>query len=357
MVRDRGRTLGGIHPPRRVLDTIQGSSFPPLKIHGTVPDVPAGFGARSRSPRGDPDHDGKRGSGNSFRPRPWFLQPPVPSGKVFGRLETRYRPLAPERVRSSNTFQDGNTQLSPSCSQERRLPRLDRPQGRLLPDPSSPLLQEAPPFRFKRYGLPVQTPVFRVIDHPASVHKSFRGGLVLGSLPWSLPSTIPRRLADPVLLGGQNKAIREPTPRTLPLPRHSHKQREVRPLPVQVRRIPRHDHRHSISPSVPHRDSNPKIPLLSKEVLIPYEPLSPAVAEVVGTHVIAGKTGTPRKTPDAFAPVASEVQLVHRERSPTPWQVNRDTSWWMVRNHLLEGMPFGATPPPQNSAYTRTRLS
>ena len=141
--------------------------------------------------------------------------------------------------------------LSPSCSQERRLPRLDRPQGRLLPDPGSPLLQEAPPFCFKRYGLPVQSPVFRVIDCPASVHKSFRGGLFLGTLPWSPHSAIPGRLADPVYLGGQDKATREPTPRTLPLPRHSHKQREVRPLPFQVRRIPRHDHRHSISPSVP----------------------------------------------------------------------------------------------------------
>ena len=32
---------------------------------------------------------------------------------------------------------------------------------------------------------------------------------------------------------------------------------------------------------------------------------------------------------------------------PVPWsrQVDRDISWWMVRDHLLEGMPFGAPPP------------
>ena len=42
---------------------------------------------------------------------------------------------------------------------------------------------------------------------------------------------------------------------------------------------------------------------------------------------------------------------------PRSRQVDRDISWWMARNHLLEGTPFGAPPPPpQNSAYTRTRL-
>ena len=343
VVRDRGRTLGSIRPPRQISDTIQGSSSPRLKILGSIPDVPAGFGARSCSPGRDQDNDGERGSRNSFRPRPWFLQLPVPSRKVFGRLETRNRPLAPERVRSSNTIQDGNTQLGSSCGQERRLPHLDRPQGRLLPDSSSPLLQKAPLFRLKRYGLPVQSSVFRVIDRPASVHKSFRGGLVLGSLSRSPPATIPGRLADPVLLGGQDKATRESTPRTLPLPRHSYKQ-EVRPLPIQVRRIPRHDHRHGISPSVPHRDSNPEIPLLSKEVLIPTEPPGPAVAGVVGTHVIAGEAGSPHKTPDAFTPMASEVQLVHRERSPTP-------SGTLVpaggQGHLLVD---GEGPPPRGDA-------
>ena len=135
VVRNKGRTMGGIRPPRQIPDTIQGSSSPPRKIPGSVPNVPAGFGARSCSPGRDQDHDGERGSRDSSRPRPWFLQPPVPSRKVFGRLETRNRPLAPERVRSSNTIQDGNNQLGSSCGQERRLPRLDRPQGRLLSDP------------------------------------------------------------------------------------------------------------------------------------------------------------------------------------------------------------------------------
>ena len=33
---------------------------------------------------------------------------------------------------------------------------------------------------------------------------------------------------------------------------------------------------------------------------------------------------------------------------PVVWsrQVDRDITWWMARDHLLEGMPFGAHPPP-----------
>ena len=31
---------------------------------------------------------------------------------------------------------------------------------------------------------------------------------------------------------------------------------------------------------------------------------------------------------------------------PRSRQVDRDISWWMARNHLLEGTPFGAPPPP-----------
>ena len=93
VVRHRGRSLGGIHPPRRVPDTIQGSPSSPHWIPGPVSNLTAGFGACSHSPRGDRHHGDQRGSGNSFRPRPWFLQPPLPSGEIFRRLASRNRPL------------------------------------------------------------------------------------------------------------------------------------------------------------------------------------------------------------------------------------------------------------------------
>ena len=68
------------------------------------------------------------------------------------------------------------------------------------------------------------------------------------------------------------------------------------------------------------------------------------MAGVVGTHIIAGETGTPRKTPDAFTPVASEVQLVHRERSPTPSGTPVPAGG---QGHLLVD---GEGPPPRGNA-------
>ena len=194
--------------------------------------------------------------------------------------------------------------------------------------------------------------MLQTLDRPTGVHESFRSSLNLGPLLWGPPTAIPGRLVDPGLLGGQDQTARKPTPLALPLPRDSHKRAEVRPLPVQVRGIPRYDHRHDLHPSLAHRSSDTKIPHCSKEFLVTTEHPSTALAGAVGTHVIAGEVGSPGKTLDALTPVASEVQLVHRERSPTPPSTpvpagDKDISWWMVRNHLLEGIPSGAPPPPQ----------
>ena len=127
---------------------------------------------------------------------------------------------------------------------------------------------------------------------------------------------MPGRLADLVFLGSQDKTSRQTAPHTAAPSAVING--EIQPLPVQVGRIPRHDHRHSVCPSVPHRDPNTEIPLLSKLVSIPIEPPSPTVAGVIGTHVIVGETGTLREAQDALPPVASQIQLVHQEPPPTP---------------------------------------
>ena len=75
-----------------------------------------------------------------------------------------------------------------------------------------------------------------------------------------------------------------------------------------------------------------------------------------------GEAGTPRKAPDALPPVASEVQLVHRERPPTPsgtpvpaggqGHLVLDGKGPPPRGDALRGtLP---SPLPQNSAYIRT---
>ena len=83
--------------------------------------------------------------------------------------------------------------------------------------------------RLERHGLPIQSSMFWAVNRPASVHKSFRGGLILGSRSRNPPATIPGRLANLVHLTDQDKTARRPTSLTLPLPRHSNKHGEVRP--------------------------------------------------------------------------------------------------------------------------------
>ena len=88
-------------------------------------------------------------------------------------------------------FRMETPKLSTAHSQEERLPCLNRPQGRLLPDSGPSIFQTTPAFRLERHGLPVQVSMFRTVDRPASVHESFRGGFFLGSRSRNPPATIP----------------------------------------------------------------------------------------------------------------------------------------------------------------------
>ena len=279
---------------------------------------PARFGAGSLTPHRDRHHGYERSAGDSPRPGPRLLQPPLPSGKSFRRLAPRNRLLSTERVRPTDPVQNGNSKFRPSNSQKEWLPSLDRPQERLLPDSSTSLFQKAPSLRLERHGLPVQGTMFRSVDRPTGIHESVRGGVFMGSRSGNPPATIPGRLADLVRFTEQDETTRRPTPVTLPLAGHSNKHGEVRPLPVQVRRIPRHGHRHSVCPSIPYRGPSREIPLLGKEVPCPTEPPGLTVASTVGPHVIAGETGTPHETSDALPPVSAEVRLVHRDRPSAP---------------------------------------
>ena len=251
VVRHRGRFLGGVRPPGQVPDTINGPPSPPRDIPGPVPNLPARLAASSLTAYRDRHHGCERSAGDNPKPRPWLLQPPLPSGESLRRLAPRNRPLSTERVHPTDSVQDGNPKFRPPSSQKERLPSLHRPQGRLLPDPSASRFQETTSLRLERQGLPVQVAMFRTLDRPPGVHESFRCGLFLSSRPGNPPAAIPGRLAYLVPLGEKDATTYQPTPVTLPLARHSNKHGEVRPLPVKVCRISRHGHRHSVCPSIP----------------------------------------------------------------------------------------------------------
>ena len=104
-----------------------------------------------------------------------LLQSPFPGGKGFGRLETRDRPLPPQRVCKTNSVQDGDCLLSPPLSQRGRLPSIHRPERCLLPDPHPSLLLEVSPFRLRRDGPPVQSHLLRSFSWEPHPMKCLRG--------------------------------------------------------------------------------------------------------------------------------------------------------------------------------------
>ena len=320
---------------------------PPRQVAGIVPNVPARLSAGSRPPSGSREHDNEESPGDRTRSGSRLLQPPLSSRKGIRRLETRDRPLPPQRIRPTNPVQDGDHRLSTPLGQKGRLPSLREPERHVLPDPHPPLVQEVAPFRHGRDGPSAQGTLLRTVNHPAGLHESFRNSVSLGPLPRSSTSPVSGRLVGPGL-GDQSQAACPRTTLALSLPRHSDKRREVRPQPIPVCGVPRYVHRHSGRPSLPHSSERRKIPLDSQTVLVMPEPSRPALTGVVGTHVIAGEAGSPRETQDALDTVAPKVPLVPREGSPpppgTPVLAGQGGS-------LLVG---GEGPPPQGDELRNT---
>ena len=318
MAGNRSRILSSSRPTRRIPDPLLGPASPPRQVAGIVPNVPARLSVGSLPLSGSREHDPEGSPGDRTRSAPRLLQPPLSSRKGIWSLETGGQPLPPQ-IRTTNPVQDGDHRLSAPLGQKGRLPGLCGPERRVLPDPHPPLVQKVAPFCHKRDGSSVQGALLRTVNRPAGFHESFHDSIGLGLLPWCSTSPIFGRLVGPGLLGDQSQAARLRSTLALSLPRHSDKRREVRPQPVPVCGVPRHVHRHSGCPSLPHSSTRGEIPLNSEMVPVPPEPPRPALAGVVGTRVIAGEAGSPWETQDAIDTVASEVPLVPRERpSPPP---------------------------------------
>ena len=142
--------MGGFRPQGGIPNPVPTPAPPPSQIPSIVSDIPPQLSKNSRPTSRGRGHDFEGGLGDSPRSGSRILQPPLPSRKGVRRLETRDRPLPFQRVRTTNSFQDGNCLLSPPLGEEGRLPGLYRPERRLLPDTRPHLLlllQEMAPFR------------------------------------------------------------------------------------------------------------------------------------------------------------------------------------------------------------------
>ena len=307
--------MGGFRPQGGIPNPVPTPAPPPSQFPGIVSDIPLRLSKSSRPASRGRDHDFEGGLGESPRSGSRLLQPPLSGGKGVRRLETRDRPLPFQRVRTTNSFQDGNCLLSPPLGEEGQLPGLCRPERRLLPDTHPHLLQEMAPFRFGRNGPPVQSPLLRVINCPAGLHQSLHDSVGLGPHPGGSSSPVPGRLASTEARARQHVRDLLSLCNSLGVVLNREKSdlnpsQSVEYLGMTIETVAARAY-----PTVPRID---KFLAMASKFLSCWDPPRPALAVVFGTHVIAGETGPLRKTQNALAPMASEVTLVPGERPSQP---------------------------------------
>ena len=162
-------------------------------------------------------------------------------------------------------------------------------------------------FKILCFGLSTAPQVFTWVFATVSTWAHSRGVRLL------------RYLDDWLVLASSEAKTRLHVRDLLLLPRGSAQRQEVRTHPATISGVPRHDLRHSNSPSLPHCSSDRQIPLDREKVSGAPDSPRPAVVSAVGTHVIAGEASPPRETQDAVTSVVPKGPLVPRnEPSPPP---------------------------------------
>ena len=118
MAGSRSRTLGGFRPLAWLPYPLPRPPTPLARSLVPFPTYPPNQLAKSpRPPSGGRGHDFQGSLGESRRSGSRLPRSPFPRRKGFGRLETRDRPLPPQRVCEANSVQDGNCLLSPPLGQ------------------------------------------------------------------------------------------------------------------------------------------------------------------------------------------------------------------------------------------------
>ena len=329
---------------------------PTRQLPGIVFNVPPRLPASSRPPSRGREHDREGSPGDSTRPGPRLLQPPLPGGKGFWRLETRDRSLSSQRVRTTDPVQDGNRRLSASLCQRGGLPSVSGPEGCVLPDPHPSLLQEVAPRRLRRYGASVQSALLQTVNRPTGLHESLRDGVGLGPHSWDTTPPVPGRLAGPGLLGGRGQATHAGTA-----------------LVVSLLGIVINEEKSDLEPSqsveylgmtidtvagraFPTTARIEKFLLVARRFLSrPYPPAQ--LWQVLLGHMSSLERLVPRRRLRMRSLQWHLKSHWSSERDPPSLpvpktrQIEEDLSWWMVKDHLLEGRCF-RTPSPDLRLYS-----
>ena len=347
---DWSRDLGGDRSSGRLPRPVHGLSSSPSSHTGIVSDVPGRLSSGSSlAARGRGDAC-QRSLRNCPRSGSRLLQSPLPGGEGDWRLEACDRSLTFERLRPADVVQDGNSRFGAVICQRGGFSSLLGSEGCILSDPDPRIIEEAVEVHVGRDSLPVQSPVLRSVDCSPGLYQGLRGGVSLGTLPRDQTAPLSGRLVGSLLLGEESQAVDQGAPLALSHPRDVINEKKSDFVPSQSAKYLGMTIDTSAGKVFPSLARVEKFLAVAERFCSMQSPPAQLWQVILG-HLASLE----RLVPHGRLRMRSLQWHLKMQWSPEsdppslpvalPEEARRDLSWWMVKDHLLTGVRFGAPAP------------
>ena len=338
---DWSRDLGGDRFSGRLPRPVHGLSSSPSSHTGIVSDVPGRLSSGSSlAARGRGDAC-QRSLRNRPRSGSRLLQSPLPGGEGDWRLEACDRSLTFERLRPADVVQDGNSRFGAVVCQRGGFSSFLGSEGCILSDPDPRIIEEVVEVHVGGDSLPVQSPVFTRVFATVSAWAHSRGIRLL------------RYLDDWLVLSSSEKKAKQSIRELLSL---------CHTLGIVI-----NEKKSDLVPSQSAKylgmtiDTGagkvfPSLAIVEKFLAVAERFCSMQSPPAQLWQVILGHLASlERLVPHGRLRMSSLQWHLKTQWSPEsdppslpvalPEEARRDLSWWMVKDHLLTGVRFGAPAP------------
>ena len=350
MAGDWSRDLGGDRSSGRLPRPVHGLSSSPSLHTGIVSDVPGRLSSGSSlAARGRGDAC-QRSLRNRPRSGSRLLQSPLPGGEGDWRLEACDRSLTFERLRPADVVQDGSSRFGAVICQRGGFSSFLGSEGCILSDPDPQIIEEAVEVHVAGDSLPVQSLCFGLSTAPQVFTRVFAA---VSAWAHSRGIRLLRYLDDWLVLSSLEKKAKQSIRELLSL---------CHTLGIVI-----NEKKSDLVPSQSAKYLGMTIDTGAGKVF-------PSLARVEKFLAVAERFCSMQSPPAQLWQVilghlASLERLVPHGRlrmrslqwhlktkwSPEsdppslpvalPEEARRDLSWWMVNDHLLTGVRFGAPAP------------
>ena len=230
--------------------------------------------------------------------------------KVFGRLETRPRPVNSKPVLREHKFQDGVPFLHSGLDTPRGLGNVNRSEGCLLPYPDTQVGQEVPSICLEGQNLPIRGPTFWASPCPMGVYQDSQGILWQREGHGISSQSLSGRLVDPCVIKSPMLQAHGQDPFYVPrigLPDQLEKVRACTQAEIPVSG---YDVRHSQLESVSFHSEDRQTSCTVRSSQEFQQRNSKRMGCLVRNHGVDGSPSPARQVAQACSPAAVQVPLV-----------------------------------------------